>query len=218
MTENSNIIAIFGAGGLGREVALLIEEINVVRPDEWKLVGFFDDGKVKGDVVDGYPVLGGLKELNQYNKVHVVIAVADVFIRKKIVTEIINTSVRYPTIVHPSVQLGAVARNTIGEGCIITAGTILTTNIRIDDFVIINLSCTIGHDVTIGAFSSLMPGCRISGFIETGKHVMIGTGACVLPKVKLGEGCVVGAGAVVTKDVAAATTVVGIPAKVISSC
>ena len=41
-----NNIAIYGAGGLGREVALMIHQINSHNPDPWKIVGFYDDAKV----------------------------------------------------------------------------------------------------------------------------------------------------------------------------
>ena len=40
-------IAIYGAGGFGREIACLIKEINGVEPT-WNLIGFFDDGKEFG--------------------------------------------------------------------------------------------------------------------------------------------------------------------------
>ena len=36
-------IAIFGAGGFGREVACLIKRINKQQPNTWNFIGFFDD-------------------------------------------------------------------------------------------------------------------------------------------------------------------------------
>ena len=36
-------IAIYGAGGLGREIACVLKKINMVTPT-WNLLGFFDDG------------------------------------------------------------------------------------------------------------------------------------------------------------------------------
>ena len=44
-------IAIFGAGGFGREVACLLRKINAVEPT-WNFVGFYDDGLEKGSRVD----------------------------------------------------------------------------------------------------------------------------------------------------------------------
>ena len=35
-------IAIYGAGGLGREIACVLKKINMVTPT-WNLLGFFDD-------------------------------------------------------------------------------------------------------------------------------------------------------------------------------
>ena len=58
-------IAIYGAGGFGRETACLIHTINEVKP-QWELIGFFDDNpSLKGKMVSHYaPCLGGIEELN----------------------------------------------------------------------------------------------------------------------------------------------------------
>ncbi|QZH76755.1 MAG: acyltransferase [Erythrobacter sp.] len=49
--------------------------------------------------------------------------------------------------------------------------------------------------------------------VKIGNGVHIGMGARILPGVTIGDHAVLGAGAVVTKDVAAGTTVVGVPAR-----
>ena len=56
-------IAIFGAGGFGREVACLLRKINAVEPT-WNFVGFYDDGLEKGSCVDYGKILGGIADLN----------------------------------------------------------------------------------------------------------------------------------------------------------
>jgi acetyltransferase-like isoleucine patch superfamily enzyme len=65
----------------------------------------------------------------------------------------------------------------------------------------------------IGRGCVLNPTVNISGGVELGSAVLVGTGAQILQYVKIGDGAVIGAGAVVNKDVNAETTVVGIPAK-----
>lgn len=51
------------------------------------------------------------------------------------------------------------------------------------------------------------------GHIVIEDDAWLGTGAIIMPNVKVGAGAIVGAGAVVTKDVAAFTVVVGVPAR-----
>lgn len=209
-------IIIYGAGGFGRETALMIRQINEKHPT-WNIVGFCDDNCKAGDRVYGLPLIGGLSELENIGRVNLVIAVADPATRKEIKGKIKSHEIRYPTLIHPSVLLGDLETNRIDEGSIIAAGNVFTTNIHVKPFVIINLSCTIGHDVSIGAFCSIMPGCSISGMVNINSEVLIGTGARILQNLTIGDSCRVGAGAVVTRDAAAGTTVVGIPAGVRSS-
>ena len=115
--------------------------------------------------------------------------------------------------IHPSVMLGDQTTNRIGEGCILTASCILTTNVILDAFVIINLASTLGHDVHLKSYSSIMPQCSISGFVTIGERTYIGVGARLLPGLNIGPDVNVGAGAVVTKSIADSLTVAGVPAK-----
>lgn len=85
-------------------------------------------------------------------------------------------------------------------------------------FTVVGESAQIGNDVTIYQCVTLggtnphdgEPGKRHP---TIGDRVVIGSGAQVLGPINVGEDARVGANAVVTKDVAAGATVVGIPAK-----
>ena len=81
----------------------------------------------------------------------------------------------------------------------------------IDGFVRIGAGARIRPFVTIGLIDGRMKGPRI------GPNVKIGTGAKVLGPVVLGERAHVGANAVVLRDVPAATTVIGVPARPVGS-
>lgn len=206
-------IAIYGAGGFGREVAFLIDEINKVNP-QYEFIGYYDDGKEKGEIINSFPVLGGMKELNSYeNSLSVVVSVAHPPTKRKIVNNIVNKNIIFPSVIHPSVIKGPNAITSIGDGCIICAGTILTVNIEIKDFVIINLSCTVGHDTVIGRYCSFMPTVNISGEVNIGEEVYVGTGAKIINQLEIGNTTIIGAGAVVTKSLPANCTAVGIPAR-----
>ena len=206
-------IAVFGAGGFGREVLSLIEQLNAIN-NEYNFIGFFDDGKAIGEIINGYPVIGGISALNTWNKpLCLALAIGNPNVKKQIYDKIVNPLISYPTLIHPSVILGDSKYLKIGDGCIICAGTIITVNIIIHNFVILNLSCTVGHDTEIGEFSSFMPTVNISGEVNIGNGVYVGTGAKIINQLSIGDWTIVGAGAVVAKSLPAKCTAVGVPAK-----
>ena len=214
MNDNLKKIAIFGAGGMGLEVAMLIEQINEANP-KWELIGFFDDGVAEGKIVNGYTVLGGIDRLNNWEfELSLSLALGIPKTKETVFGKIHNKNIRYPILIHPSVIMGNREYVTIGDGCIICAGTIITTNISIGKHVILNLACTVGHESEIGDFSSFMPTCNISGEVKIGKANFWGTGAKVINQIKVGDNVTIGAGAVVTKDIPDDATAVGVPAKV----
>lgn len=208
-------IAIYGAGGFGREVLTLINHINE-QNQEYLIVGFYDDGIVKGTVINGYEVLGGIKDLNEINEeLNLAIAIGNPQTKRKIIEQINNLYINYPTLIHPSVIIGDHNYVNIGKGCIICAGVIITTNIAINDFIILNLSCTVGHDTEIGMYSSFMPTVNISGEVLIGQEVYVGTGAKIINLLNIGRETIIGAGAVVAKSLPEKCTAVGVPAKII---
>jgi len=209
-------LAIYGAGGLGREMLLMVRQINEKNP-VWNIKGFFDDAKKKGSVTDGIEVLGNSADVNRLSApIEVIVPIADPKIRSIIVASIVNANVSFAAAFHYSANLGDMA-NKFGKGCLVTANCVLTTGISVGDFAIINLACTVGHDVQIGNFASLMPGCHISGNVAIGEGSFIGTGAVIRQGITIGDHAIVGAGAVVTRNVDSRSTVVGVPARPMKS-
>lgn len=205
-------IAIYGAGGFGREVKMLIDQINDKTPT-YEFIGFFDDGATTGSVVNGFPVLGGMEELNSYaDEIGLVYAVGNPATKKKLVDSLTSSNVTLPTLVHPSVYVGR-DDVTLGEGSIICTGCIITVNIKIGSHVILNLGCTVGHDTVIEDYASFMPGVNISGEVLIKEGVYAGTGAKIINQLEVGLYTVIGAGAVVSKTLPDYCTAVGIPAK-----
>lgn len=208
-----NKIVIIGAGGFGREVKMLIDQINYDKK-QYDFIGFYDDNIEKGSIINGFIVLGSINELLQvdYN-LEVVISIADPTIKKKIYETInCNHFISFPTLIHPNVLIGT-DEVSFGYGCIICASNIITVNISLGNFVILNLGCTVGHDTTIGDYCSFMPSVNISGEVIIDNSVYVGTGAKIINLLTIGNSTIVGAGAVVSKSLPEKCTAVGIPAK-----
>lgn len=205
-------IAIIGAGGFGKEVKMLIDNINKIE-EQYKFVGYYDDGIEAGSMVNGFPVLGPVDHINLITKpLAIVVAIGNPALKYKLLQKIRSSQVSYPTLVHPSVIIGEDDVN-IGEGCVICAGNFITVNIKIGNFVILNLACTVGHDTTIEDYCSFMPSVNVSGEVLIQEGVYVGTGAKIINLLTIGKWTTVGAGAVVAKSLPERCTAVGIPAK-----
>lgn len=118
---------------------------------------------------------------------------------------------------------------TIGERCIISRhvtlnynchvgdrtkvmdGTHLTGNMRVGADVFISVLVATANDNAMGAegYGDAVVGPTIED------NAMIGAHATLLPGVRIGQGARVAAGAVVTRDVPAGCTVMGVPARIL---
>jgi sugar O-acyltransferase (sialic acid O-acetyltransferase NeuD family) len=209
-------IVIYGAGGFAREVAWLVEVAD--QPTDALRVACFidDDVSRQGTELNQIPVLGLEAARAEFPMAKVVAAVGDPRLREKLVNKAQAAGFLTRAIVHPRTERSRWLQ--IGEGSVICAGNILTTNITLGRHVQINLDCTIGHDAVLGDFSTLAPGVHVSGCVQLGKRVYVGSGAVIINGTQsepliIGDDATIGAGACVTKSVAPGLTVVGVPAK-----
>jgi sugar O-acyltransferase (sialic acid O-acetyltransferase NeuD family) len=213
-------IAIYGAGGFARELAWLAESCNQ-SGERYRVACFIDDKSVGQDrTMNGIPVLGLEDCGTMFPDARVLGGVGKPATRELLMNRASRLGMRTLSLVHPRVERSGLVE--VGEGTVICAGSILTTNIKLGRHVQVNLSCTIGHDVNVGDFTTLSPGVHVSGRVRLGKRVFIGTGAVIVNGTEenplvIGDDAVVGAGACVTGSVAAGLTVVGVPARPIRS-
>lgn len=209
-------ILIYGAGGFGREVQWLIERINQVS-EEWIIEGYLDDGVAPGTDIDGYKVLGGCEKLKDYdNSVYIACAIAKSSIRKKIIEKIRTMGeYNFPNLIDPCVNKSQ--RVKMGEGNIVCAGTVLSVDLVLKDFVIIDWNCTVGHDAVLESYVTAFPSVNISGNTSIAMCVEVGTGTQIIQGINIGENTIIGAGSVVIRDVPASCTAVGVPIKVIKN-
>jgi sugar O-acyltransferase (sialic acid O-acetyltransferase NeuD family) len=209
-------IAIYGAGGFGREVAWLAESCSSAN----EVVCFVDDDpNSRGKTVNDIPVFDFNGLQNRFPGIMVVVAIGSPSVRQMVVDKLGKAGFFIGSLVHPRTEKSRWVK--MEEGTIICAGCILTTNIHIKRHVQINLDCTIGHDVVMGDYTTLAPGVHVSGWVHFGKRVYVGTGAVFINGTEeyplvIGDDVVVGAGACITKSIETGTWV-GVPAKALYS-
>ncbi|MCK1995309.1 acetyltransferase [Peribacillus muralis] len=201
-------IVIWGCGGHAREINHLCENSS------HDVIGFLDErSEMKGKIIDDVPVLGDLHDIYSLrDKIKIVCAgVGDPSLKKRFVTKTIHEGFEIAdTIVHPSVFISKT--NTLGVGSIICEGTIITTNVQIGNFVILNRSSNVSHDNVINDYVTVGPGVNIAGTVTIGEGAYIGIGSSIREKINIGAWSVVGGGAFVKNDVPAKTLYAGVPA------
>lgn len=208
-------IAIYGAGGFGREVACLIRIINdSLDEPRWKVIGFFDDNPdLKGTKNEYGTVLGGRDELNKWETpLDIAIAIGNPQVMKKVAEGIVNSNVEFPNIIAPSVVFFDNNNYRIGKGNIICSYCLVSCNVTIGDFNLFNGYIGIGHDAIIGNYNVVMPSCNISGGVQMGNCNFMGLKSAILQYIKVGENTRIGTGAVVMKKTKDGYLYAGVPA------
>ena len=119
------------------------------------------------------------------------------------------------------------AGTSFGDDCVIGSCCWIGRDCKIGKGVRLNHGCFIPHGTIIEDFVFLGPGVVLTDdkrpIAGNKKYkaeppvirewASIGAGAVILPGVTIGSGAMIGAGAVVTRDVAATVTAVGMPAR-----
>ena len=154
-----------------------------------------------------------IRPLSEFDssKYEVLIAIGDPKMRYDM-SQRLPSNTKYFSFIHPSVQVLDKDLE-IGEGSIICAGCILTTNIKIGKHAHLNLHTTIGHDCRIGNYFTTAPGVKVSGNCKIYDCVYIGTNASIKEKISIHSLVTIGMNGAVVKHIEEPGTYVGVPVK-----
>lgn len=218
--SNHIVFGLYSAGGFGREVMPVLTERVALEaqfdPDATHAVYFIETTPVSQEI-NGYPIISedDFFEL-ECSKRYFSIAVGDSKIRKRLAETCIARGAKPMSVQSPRSTI--YDANELGDGAIICANAMITSNAKIGKFFHLNIYSYVAHDCVVGDYVTFAPGVHCNGNVHVHDHAYIGTGAIIRQGTSdkplvIGEGATVGMGAVVTKDVPAFTTVMGNPAK-----
>lgn len=209
-------VVLIGSGGCMRELAWQMFEQNEQENTDWQIEGFVDkEPPSKKIFVNNIeiPYLGNddyLLCLKEPTNVALTVGLPN--LREKIVNKIQQN----PNIIFPNILLGNTSYCkdlVMGKGCIISKKVNISTNVKLGDFVFINMEVMICHDCIIDDFATISPAVKMAGAVKIGKNTDIGIGSQIIQGITIGSNVVLGAGAVVIKNIESNSIAVGIPAK-----
>jgi acetyltransferase EpsM len=200
-------VAIYGTGGLGRELLQVLRDLNI------PCAGFVVDQEFPApEVVCGVAVHRSVSALAEKPSVSFVIALGNPDARAHAAAKLEQQiGPRFATIVHPRTWIGDTVN--IGAGSMVFGFTSITANASLGRHVLVNPGTTIAHDCELADFATLGPSCALAGGVVVEEAAELGIGVRVAPRVRIGRAAVIGAGAVCIRSVQPGTTVVGVPAR-----
>lgn len=200
-------LVVIGAGGHGQVVADAVRQ----RPG-WDVVGYLDeDPSLRGAVIGGVRVLGGIEDLPDVDHEEVVVAIGENRRRAAVVASLRELGEHFGTILHPRAVVAEGIE--LGQGAMVLAGCVVNVAARIGEHVILNTGCTVDHHCEVGDYAHIGPGAHLGGGVSIGEGALVGIGASLLPSAKVGAWAIVGAGGVVLDEVVSGSVVAGVPVR-----
>lgn len=205
---------IVGCGNVGGFVAYNFDSFNA---EGYEIQGFLDDDTYKyNKTIFGYPVLGGIDMVSLWSeKIALVIGIADPMLKKSVKERINLPNIVFPSLISKSAWVSN--QVTIGSGAVVYPGVTIDYDVVIEDFVLVNKNCSLGHNSTLSKFSTLAPGVCLAGFTHLEECVNVGINSATIQNVHIGKHSIIGGMSMVIKNLPENVTAVGVPAKVIKS-
>lgn len=212
------IYGIVGAGGFGREVMPLVEEmLSVISGDQDLRVFFVVENATSGEFVNGIQVISEQEFLgDSADRKFFNIAIADAKTRERIANKLISNGCEPFSV--QALNSSNLSNNQIGPGAILCPYVTVTANAEIGKFFHANIYSYIAHDCIIGDYVTFAPKVCCNGNVIIEDFAYVGTGAVIKQgtrenPTRIGKGAIVGMGAVVTKSIPPYAVVVGNPAE-----
>lgn len=203
------ILAIYGSGGLGREVLDVAVRRNALS-HKWDRIVFIDDFAPPGHFYATERV--SFDRLMQFREeAECVIAVGEPSAREHLFDKLMSASIKLITLVDPSCVISSTAN--IGLGSVLMERVVVKADVTVADNVLLQPFANIGHDIVIGAHSVMSPYASPGGATVFGKRVFVGMHASILEGLSIGDDSIIGMGSAVFRDVPSGVTVLGNPAR-----
>ena len=166
-------IVIVGGGAFARELVNWFEHADSFKCSQ-KLVGFLDDSNTSlGAGNYNLPHLGSISEYLPEENDLLLMAISDVNHKKIVFNRFKSLGAKFSQFIHPTAVVASSAM--LGEGVVICPFALVSADAFVGDVCAINVSSSVGHDVSLGHFSTLSSHVDLTGWVQVGERVFFGS-------------------------------------------
>lgn len=206
-------------GGLGNGSVIAHAMVDAVRRGyaEFECVGFVND-RDGIDNIEGFPVLGGLKDIPRlldegYYFINTIFKIGGQKERIALFESLNIPDERLATFVHP---MAYVAPNVhLSPGCVIMPNVSVSSGTRFGKCCRVMVGATIGHNSEIGDYCFFAANCCTGAYLRIGRAVTVSLNACIREYVTIADYATVAMGAVLLDNVGEGEIWAGNPAKLL---
>lgn len=200
-----------GAGNSeGTRLALRINE----QQHRWdRIVLLDDDPATHGRVILDVPVIGPITQLHEVDPAEseaVNLVARTTTGRMLVAGKIAASGVPFAPLVHPGVDTRGV---TLPQDIVVYQNATLGPEVRIEDGTVVFMGAIVGHESHVAGYCVVAANAVLNARVVLEEGVYIGSNASVLPEVRIGAWSTVGAASMVSRDIPAGATVLGVPGK-----
>ena len=186
------MLVIIGSGAVASEVTLFFGNIKGYIDYEENIDKYWKNYQFDS------PVLGDIDSYEFAPDDEVVLGMADIPFRRKMIAKVKERGGKFVNLIHPSVLID---KNTIiGEGNVIHPNCIIETKVKIGSFNYLTSPSIIAHDSTIGD-NNILSGSLLCGHVTVGNDNRFCIRSTVQPEITIGSNNTIQAGMIVTSEV-----------------
>jgi sugar O-acyltransferase (sialic acid O-acetyltransferase NeuD family) len=211
-------VIILGGIGNGTVIAHALKDANIRGEKEWVMAGFLNDRLEVGYNLEGFPVLGRLKDIQnfideRYYFINVIYRIDGQDSRIKLFEDHNIPDEQLATFIHPTAY---VAQNIeIGPGCVLMPNVSISPGVKFGKCCLVMVSATIGHNSTIGDHCHFAANSCVGSCVSIGNGSHVGLNATIREEVQMAESSTLAMGSLLLENCGEYEVWAGVPAKLL---
>jgi acetyltransferase EpsM len=218
MNRASKKIIIIGGIGNGSVIAAAIGDANLLGQKGWQVAGYINDRLQEGNEIEGYPVMGGLDDVQTFidKGYYFINAIYRIDGQDKRIARFEGLNIPHEqlaTFVHPKSYIASNVE--LSPGCVVMPNASISPGVHLGHGCLVMVNANIGHNNYVNDYCHFAAQSCIGSYTHIHKGVHIGLNASVRENLTLGVHSTLAMGGVLLSDMDEYEIWGGVPARLL---